>query len=273
MENFIEKTINDIQKIFEDFYYADLNGSQKRFMGTLDPRVKLITAFLLIVLVNLCTNFYGLGLFFLYTIVLVLISKINYKKYILRVSAVSVLFGGIVLIPSLFNVVSEGNAFLHFSRGLYITKEGVNRAVFFITRSFISLSAVYVVAITTRWLDIMKALRYLKIPDVFASALEMTQRYIFLFLESASNMFLARKSRTVKKTSSAEGRRFVANSIGYLILKSGDLTDEIYNAMIARGYHGEIKTINRFALKKQDYLWLIFNMIFFIIVAVRGGIF
>ncbi|SHF46638.1 cobalt/nickel transport system permease protein [Caldanaerobius fijiensis DSM 17918] len=273
MGNFVEKTINDIHLIFEDLYYTDLSASKKGIMQAFDPRVKLISALILVVFANLCKNFYGLGMFFLYTLVLAALSRINYMKYILRVSTVSILFGGIVLIPSLFNVVSGGRPFLHLGKWLYITDEGVIRAIFFMMRSFISLSFIYLITVTTRWLDLMKALRSVGIPDVFASVLEMTNRYIFLFLELASNMFLARKSRSIKNIDGKEGRRFVASSIGYLLIRSGDLSNDVYDAMVARGYHGEIKTISHFKLKKWDYLWLVFNAVFVAIAAVEGGIF
>lgn len=273
MGNFLEKTIVDIRNVFEDFYYADANASKSGIMQVIDPRVKLISMLVLIVIANLCKNFYGIGLLFLYVLILAALSRIDYKMYLLRVCTVSFLLSGIVLIPSVFNVVSGGRPFLYLSKELYITREGLISALFFMGRSFVSLSLIYLVAVTTRWYDLMKSLRFIRIPSVFTASLEMTYRYIFLLLELASNMFLARKSRTVGEISGAEGRRFIAGSMGYLLLRSWELSGDVYDAMLSRGYRGEIKTIEVFKVKSLDYLWIGFNIVFAFIVAVKGGIF
>jgi len=178
-----------------------------------------------------------------------------------------------VLIPSVFNVVSGGRPFLYLSKELYITREGLISALFLMVRSFVSLSLIYLVAVTTKWYDLMKSLRFIGVPSAFVAPLEMTYRYIFLLLELASNMFLARKSRTVRKISGAEGRKFIASSTGYLLLRSWELSGDVYDAMVSRGYRGEIKALEVFKVKPLDYMWIGLNIAFAFIVAVKGGIF
>jgi len=89
MGNFLEKTIVDIKSAFEDIYYADLNAAKNGIMQVIDPRVKLISILALMVIANLCKNFYGIGLLFLYVLLLAALSRIDYKTYLLRVCVVS----------------------------------------------------------------------------------------------------------------------------------------------------------------------------------------
>lgn len=137
--------------------------------------------------------------------------------------------------------------------------------LFFMMRSFISLSFVYILALSTKWVEILKGLRSFKLPRIFTATLEMALRYIFLLLEIATNMFLARKSRNVRKSDSSEGRKFVASAMANVLIRSQQLSDEVYNAMISRGYNGDYKTLTTFKMTFYDYMWIGFNITFLFI--------
>ena len=129
---------------------------------------------------------------------------------------------------------------------------------YFMMRSFISLSFVYILALSTKWIEILKALRTFKISRIFTATLEMALRYIFLLLEIAINMFLARKSRNVGKSDSSEGRKFVASAMANVLIRSQQLSNDVYNAMVSRGYKGEYKTITTFKITFYlSILWYI----------------
>lgn len=262
MDNFLEKTILSIQSVFEDMFYSDAISVKKGIMQSLDTRIKLISLFVLLIIVNFGKTIPFMTIFLIYTLLLAYFSKIPLKTYIVRVSAVSIFFTGIVLIPSLFNVVKEGQALVYFTKNFYITKEGLESAIVFMMRSFISLSFVYILALSTKWVEILKALRTFKIPRIFTATLEMALRYIFLLLEIAINMFLARKSRNVEKISSKEGRKFVSSAMANVLIRSQQLSDDVYNAMVSRGYKGEYKTITTFKITFYDYIWIGFNTTF-----------
>jgi energy-coupling factor transporter transmembrane protein EcfT len=67
-------------------------------------------------------------------------------------------------------------------------------------------------------------------------------------------MYDARKARTIGAvTHDAGARRFVAASAGALFAKSHHLSEEVHDAMIARGYRGDAKVLSTFTLKFRDY--------------------
>lgn len=265
MDNFLEKTILSIQNAFEDMFYSDTISAKKGIMQSLDTRIKLVSVFILIIIVNFGKTISFMTIFLIYTLLLAYFSKIPLKAYVMRVSAVSIFFTGIVLIPSLFNVVKEGHPLVYFTKNFYITKEGLYSAIIFMMRSFISLSFVYILALSTKWVEILKGLRSFKLPRIFTATLEMALRYIFLLLEIATNMFLARKSRNVGKSNSSEGRKFVASAMANVLIRSQQLSDEVYNAMISRGYNGDYKTLTTFKMAFYDYIWIGFNITFLFI--------
>lgn len=269
MNNFVEKTILSIQNIFEDIFYSDVISTKKGLMQSLDVRVKLISIIALIIIVNFGKSISFMAVFLIYVLLLAIFSKIPVKAYILRVSTIAILFSGIVLIPSLFNVVRPGEPLLYFTRNIYITKQGFYNAAIFMMRSFVSLSFTYILVLTTKWVEILRALRGFKLPRIFVSTLEMALRYIFLLLELSSNTFLARKSRNVGKSSSSEGRKFVAATVGNILIKSEALSNDVFNAMISRGYSGEYITVKTFNMGLFDYIWIMFNIIFMTIIAFK----
>jgi cobalt/nickel transport system permease protein len=106
---------------------------------------------------------------------------------------------------------------------------------------------------TTPWTHILKALRIFHVPVVFVVALGMTFRYILLLLETAHEMFESRKSRTVGKMNSSEYRRLAASSGAVLLSKSFQLSSEVFLAMQARGFRGEVYVLDEFHMSARDW--------------------
>jgi energy-coupling factor transporter transmembrane protein EcfT len=84
----------------------------------------------------------------------------------------------------------------------------------------------------------------------------MTHRYIFLFIETANQMFESRQSRIMGRLPRAEQRHIAARTVGVLLNRSIDLSNEVYLAMQSRGFRGEIRTLSEFQLRAWDYAGL-----------------
>jgi energy-coupling factor transporter transmembrane protein EcfT len=84
--------------------------------------------------------------------------------------------------------------------------------------------------------------------------LAMTHRYIFLLIETASQMFESRQSRMVGVLSGAEQRRMATRTAGVLLGKSADLSYDVYLAMQSRGFRGDIRLMSESRLRASDYL-------------------
>ncbi len=69
-------------------------------------------------------------------------------------------------------------------------------------------------------------------------------------------MYRARKSRTIRAFSAAVERSWIASRIGVTFKKSVEMSNDVYLAMLSRGFHGEYKTLDRFRSRTVDYLWL-----------------
>ena len=124
------------------------------------------------------------------------------------------------------------------------------------TRVGVSVSLAVLLVMTTPWADVLKSLRAVRVPQVFVLVLSMTYRYIFLFLHTTNGLFLARKSRIVARTSGAEQRRWIAGSMGNLTSRSFKMSNDVYAAMMARGFGGEMRTYSDYHMQAADWLAL-----------------
>ncbi len=254
---FIEKTMAGITTGIEAAVFSEANARKDAFLQRRDPRAKLV-AFTALVVVTALSRDWAV-LLGLYALVLAgaWASAVDMDLFLKRVWLGIPLFSGIVVLPSVFFVGSH--ALVHIPFGLFtltIHRDGLLAAGIFVLRVGVSVSLAILLILTTRWADILKSLRLLRVPNVFVLVLSMTYRYIFLLLHTANGMFLARKSRIVARTSGEEQRWWVVSSIGVLMNRSFRMSDDVYQAMLARGFSNEIRTLNDYRLTATDWLFL-----------------
>lgn len=283
--SFLEKTINDIAKLLKEVIFFEDIAFKKGFLQKLDPRVKVISLILLVLTSTLIHSIPILVIIYLISCILAKISYVSLKLYFKRIWLITPLFTGVAVLPSIFNYVRPGDTLislinfghklsigpLTFPAQLTITSQGVHGALLLIIRVGVSISLAFLFTSTTRWTNLLKAFRVLLLPKIFITTLEMCYRYIFILLNITTDMFISRKSRTFDKIDSKEGRHFVSNAIGSLFGKSYALSDEVYGAMLSRGYKGEPVIMNRFKFTFLDLQWLI-GMFICILAAFGGGI-
>lgn len=276
-KNFVEKTLVEIAGMMERSIFSEKYANAKGFLQSIDPRVKLITILLLIVTTSfikkteIILGIYALTLFFAY------LSKVELIFFIKRVWLFIPVFAGIVAFPAMFNIVTPGEplvTLMHFNSTIHfwvfqfteisVTKEGALGALLFISRVATSVSLIVLLTLTTKWVDVLKSLRTLRVPQIFVLVLSMTYQYIFLLVRIVQEMHLAKKSRTIKTNMTRQGikkeQNWVASRIGTVLMKSYKMSDEIHSAMVSRGFHGEIKSLETFKIRNIDRVWTGFSL-------------
>jgi len=166
------------------------------------------------------------------------------------------IFTALIAIPALF--ITPGLPLVVIGSKVIITEQGARTAGLLFLRVTDSLSFGVLLILTTPWTNLLAALRWLRIPSLLVDILSMTYRYLFLLLHTVNTMFLARQSRTIGGFSSAENRKWLTRALTTTLAKSQHLSEEVYLAMISRGYQGEIFVFNEFRVKRRDILWAAF---------------
>ena len=268
-KGFLERTLGEITSFFRDGLFSEEYAMKNGLLQHIDPRVKILTLILFVVAVSLLRHFLLITGVYLGVLLLALLSGIPLRFFITRVWLFIPLFSGIIILPAVFNVVVPGDPLITLMKfdgpwslgplqipgTLSITRQGISLAAVFIMRVATSVSLVVLLLLTTRWSHLLKALKVLWIPQMFTFIIGMTYRYIHLLLRIIQDIHLAKKSRVIRKTSVGEGQKWVASQMGNVLTKSLLISDEVYSAMLSRGYAKEVKILDTFRMKKTDYLW------------------
>ncbi len=247
------------ESIFAD-EYALKNG----LLQSLDPRIKTITLLLFIVQVLFTKNILILLCLYALCLALVLSSRIKLGFFLKRTWIFIPLFSLFIAIPAIFSIFTPGETLVVLNIAglkLIITRQGLSGALFFVMRVTASVSFAVLLSITTKHFELLKVLRIFRIPQVFVMTVGMCYRYVYLFMEIIEHTYIAIKSRVGVRIHYKKGQQIVASNIAFLWQRSYQLNEDVYKAMLSRGYSGEPVALNDFKIKAKDWLWLFFVVI------------
>ncbi|MGD0794711.1 MAG: cobalt ECF transporter T component CbiQ [Dehalococcoidales bacterium] len=258
-EGFLTKNISSFTHLLESVISTENLCRAQGLLQGLDPRVKVVTLVLFIVIVGLARSLSILAIIFILVLTLSFLSKVSLVFFLKRVFLFIPIFAAVIAIPALF--ITPGLPLVTIVGKVIITEQGARTAGLLFLRVTDSLSFGVLLILTTPWTSLLAALRWLRMPSLLVDILGMTYRYIFLLLHNTNSMFLARRSRTIGSFSSGENRRWLARALTTTMAKSQHLSEEVYLAMLSRGYQGEIRVLNDFKMKLRDFLWIAFALI------------
>jgi cobalt ECF transporter T component CbiQ len=254
---FVEKTLAGISGGIEQAIFSEENARKDGFLQRRDPRIKLVCFIALVVATAVSRDWQVLVPLYCLTLLGAAVSKIDLVLYFKRVWLGMGLFSAIVVLPSIFFIGNETLFDLDLGPvTLTVHSDALRAAAIFVLRVGTSVSLAILLILTTKWADILKSLRILRVPGVFVLVLAMTYRYVFLLLHTANGMFLARKSRMVAQTSGSEQRWWVVAAIGVLMHRSFKMSEDVYQAMIARGFMNEIRSLTDYRATPADWALL-----------------
>jgi cobalt/nickel transport system permease protein len=239
--------------------FAEEYAVKAGLLQSLDPRVKAGSIFLFIIAMLFCKNIYILFCCYGICLILTVFSRINLGFFLKRTWIFIPLFSLFIAIPALFGVFSPGEEIFSFNLfGYYlaITRQGLSGAGLFVTRVITSVSFAVLLSLTTRHFQLLRVLRIFGVPQVFVMTLGMCYRYVYLFVEMLENTYRAIKSRVGASMDYRKGQSIVAGNIAFLWERSLRLNEQVYQAMLSRGYQGEALIIDDFKMCLRDWLWL-----------------
>ncbi len=257
-KDFVAKTISGVTETIERSVYTEEFARRDGLLQRVDPRVKIGVFVAAVLVAGLARSLPVILGLFVAAALLGLLSRLPASLLFKRILVGIPMFAGIVALPSLFLI--GGKPLLDVARigpvHLAITANSLMSFVIFVSRVTASVTLAALLVVTTRWSDLLKAMRVFRVPEVFIVVLGMTYRYIFLLLKALENLFLARASRTVGVSSEQERRRWIGSSMGTMLGKSFKTSNDVYQAMVARGFTGDVRTITNFAMRDEDWLFI-----------------
>jgi cobalt ECF transporter T component CbiQ len=255
--DFVEKTIGGASNLMRQSMFSEAVAARDGLLQGLDARVKVMALLVLLITTALMHNPVVLVGLYAVCLLIAVASRLSLRFFVARVWLFIPIFTGIVVLPATFSFITHGNIVVPlgswFGTRVGLTQQGLTAAGLIVLRVATSISLVVLVTITTPWPRLLAALRALLVPRMFILVIGMAYRYLFHLLGSVSDMFTARKARTVgTEGNTRRDRAFVAASAGALFGKAHALSEEVHMAMVSRGYRGNVATLTHARLRASD---------------------
>ena len=250
----LEQTLGGITGSIEHAVFTEQHARVNGWLQRRDPRAKLGMFLALVLAASLTASVGVLAVLYAATLAAARASRVPFSFFVKRVWLGIPFFAAVVVVPAIFMV--PGPRLFDFAIGplhLAPSAPGSAGAVLFVARVGVCVSLAVLLVMTTPWADILKSLRTLRVPQVFVLILSMTYRYIFLFLHTTNGILLARKSRVVARTSGGEQRRWISGTMGNLMSRAFKMSNDVYAAMLARGFSGEMRALTFYRMRSADW--------------------
>ncbi len=247
----IGRTVRGFTEALAQTLESEECARRRGLLQALDPRVKLVGLLGLVVTAALSRKLAVMAGLFGLGIVLALASRLSLRALAKRVWLVAFGFTFMIAAPALFLIPGE---VVYRLGWLTITAQGLRSALVLLARVETTVTLSTLLVLTTPWMHLLKALRALLVPVEAILLLAMTHRYVVLLTETANAMFESRQSRVVGRLKGREQRRLMVNTGGVLLSKTMELGDQVFLAMQARGFRGEVRLLDEFRLRGWDYV-------------------
>jgi len=160
-----------------------------------------------------------------------------------------------VVLPLLL-IVALGTPFVRDGRVLWqarviglnltLTDVGLARLLSIMIKGWTSVLVAAGLIQSTSFVSLARAMRGLGMPKILVAILLFMYRYLFVLIDEAQRLLRARAARTgtrdgrAPRTSLLWRARITGEMVGTLFLRALERSERIYQAMLSRGYQGEM---------------------------------
>lgn len=254
----LEKNLAKFTSLLQESFFAEEASKKSGWLQPVDPRVKFLGFLFLILCSSFSRRLETIAIIYILSLVLAAGSRVFSLHLFRKVWLFIPLYTAIIAFPSIF--VIPGDRI--FGPQIPITAQGIKAALFLVLRVGTSVSLMLLLVLVTPWAKLLKALRSLFVPRLLVLMLLMTYRYIYLLLQTAGNIFLAKSSRRVGPDNWQTTGDWLGGMLGSLMGKSIQTSQEVQMAMISRGFSGEPHVLEEFSLRRKDFLWALAFVLF-----------
>jgi len=233
--------------------FIDQYSDRDSFIHRLDPRTKFITTtlFILAVVLTPPNAWAAFALYFALIATLLLPSKVPIG-YVLKRSLVIMPFVAMIAIfVPFFKQGQVAGSYNIWLWQLTVTYSGLQVLTNILIKAWLSILSLIWLTSTTKLANLLYGLEQLHLPQVMVMILSFMYRYLFVLIDETMRMKQARDSRNF-----GGGRlwqiRTIGNMIGTLFIRSYERGERVYAAMVARGFDGRSRTLDRLSFTPAD---------------------
>lgn len=156
------------------------------------------------------------------------------------------------------------------SYDLYISRHGIEQGMRILTRAIASISCLYFVMFTIPFTEFLQTLRLIGFPPLITDLLLLMYRFIFVLLNTVSELFTAQQSRGGYSTFKIS-MKSLSLLIGQLFKRTLENYRQVSMSLAARGFNGEFRVWHpyRYRLSKRYAIEAILGCVILISLEVK----
>lgn len=235
-------------------------ANQKTIIHDINPCSKLLTTVIFVTVVASFGKYEISSLFpmFFYPMVLIILGNLPVGPIVQRV----LLAMPFVIFIGIFNPLLDQAPVMQV--GAYLISGGTASFVSILLRFLLAVTGALILVATTGIDAIGMALLKLKVPHGFVIQLLFMYRYLYVLVEELIRTVRAYSLRSFQE--SGIQYKVWGSLLGQLLLRTIDRAGRIYQAMLCRGFDGEIRLIRQKGITGRDMVYVIWWSLFFMIV-------
>ena len=214
----------------------------------LDPRVKLVVVFLFSVVVAAADRFCVLLWALVLGILIAGTAKVPVNELCRRLIPVNLL----IVFLWLFLPFTFTGQPLFYLGPLAATREGVLYATRITMKSNAMMLMLITLAASTPIFTLGHAMHALRIPPKLVHLFFFTYRYIHVMYREYLRLVNSMKIRGFTPGNNLHTYRTSAYLVGMLLVRSFDRAQRVHNAMLCRGFKGNLYSLKKFSLNGRD---------------------
>ena len=217
----------------------------------LDPRLKIVFATVYAFVVALSNRFPALIAAFLFSMVLIGLSRLDLLAVAKRVALVN---GLIIFLWFVVPITFAGDP-LFYLGPFEVTREGVLVSARITIKSNAILLAFIALIASSNVATLGNALSRLRIPEKIIYLLLLNYRYIFVMEDEYLRLVRSANIRGFRPTTNLHTYKTYAYLIGMLFVRASDRAERVYKAMLCRGFAGKFYSLHEFSFSQRDLIW------------------
>lgn len=263
--SFLDRGLHHLSSHIRMTYRQWETLNREGFFQRLDARVKVLFLLFFVVVVSLKESLFPEIVLALFIFIMVAASRLQLIGFYKRVLFFGFIFGFLIALPASLNLVTDGELIIplvNFGRPhrfwiysipatIGITREGIAGVAMLTSRVINSIALSFLVIDTTPFAEIVRALKSLKVPDPFLIVVTLSYKYILLFARTVEDIHLAMKGRLIG-VNRVQARQWTASRIGFVFTRTQIRCEEVYRAMLGRGFTGDMALYRHEGIRKFD---------------------
>jgi len=219
----------------------------------LDPRGKIVVVFLFSVVVAISDRFLVLIWALAIGLLIILMAGVPARELFRRLIPVNML----IVFLWLFLPFTFAGEPLFYIGSLAVTREGVLYATRISIKSNAMMLMLIALVASTPIFTLGHAMHELGVPRKLVHLLFFTYRYIHVIHREYVRLLNSMKIRGFCPGTNLHTYKTFAYMVGMLLVKSFDRAQRVHNAMLCRGFKGNLYSLSKFSIKRRDVISMV----------------